>query len=216
MGNLDKKEYHFVKPLVKAIAQALGSNCEVVLHDLYDIEHSIVAIENGHITGREVGDSVTNLGLEVLRNGAEEGDTLNYTNSTKDGKVLRCSSIYIRDEDGIAIGSICINYNISDFMLVSKIINNFVDTNKKVDETFSGDINEVIENLLEKASNHVGKTVPFMNKDDKLAVLEYLDQKGMFTVKRSIERVALYLDVSKFTIYNYLEEIRVKKESTIP
>lgn len=67
MGYLDKKEYQFLFPLIKGIAKALGPNCEVVLHDLYDVEHSLVAIENNHITGRKIGDPSTNLGLEVLR-----------------------------------------------------------------------------------------------------------------------------------------------------
>lgn len=213
MGYLDKKEYQFLFPLIKGIAKALGPNCEVVLHDLYDVEHSLVAIENNHITGRKIGDPSTNLGLEVLRKGAEEGDIFHYMSKTKDGKILRCSSIYIRDENGKAIGAICINYNITDFMMVSNIINDFINTEEKVKETYSNDINDVIENLLEEATQVVGKPVPFMSKEDKLRVLEFLDQKGVFMVKRSIERVASFLDVSKFTIYNYLEEIRVKNDT---
>ena len=39
-------------PMVKFIAAVCGPRCEVALHDLDDINHSIVAIENGHITGR--------------------------------------------------------------------------------------------------------------------------------------------------------------------
>lgn len=214
MGKLiDDRMYKVIVPLTKALAKALGPNCEVVLHDLYDIEHSIVAIENGHITGRKVGDSSTNLGLEALRKGAEDSDILNYMSMTKDGKTLRSSSVYIRNDEGLAIGSICINYNITDFMMVSNIINDFIATDNKVEETFSTDINDVIEQLLEEASNFVGKPVPFMNKNDKLNILKFLDDKGVFLVKRSIDRVATFLDVSKFTIYNYLEEIRVKKES---
>ncbi|MGO5013732.1 helix-turn-helix transcriptional regulator [Niallia sp. Sow4_A1] len=213
---LEDKKYHFLFPLIKAIAKALGSNCEVVLHDLYDVGHSIVAIENGHITGRKVGDSSTNLGLEALRKGAEDSDILNYMSTTKDGKTLRSSSIYIRNEDGLAIGSICINYNITDFLMVSKVLNDFITTEKKVDETFSTDINDVMEQLLKEAADYVGKPVPFMSKEDKLNVIDFLDNKGIFMVKRSIERVALFLDVSKFTIYNYLDEIRLKKGDNKP
>lgn len=215
MGKLDEQKYKFLYPLIKAIAKALGPNCEVVLHDLYDIEHSIVAIENGHITGRKVGDSSTNLGLEALRKGAEDSDIMNYMSTTKDGKVLRSSSIYIRDDNGLAIGAICINYNLTDFIMVSNVINDFINTDKKVKETFSNDVNEVIENLLEEALNVVGKPVPFMTKEDKLRALDFLDQKGVFLVKRSIERVALFLDVSKYTIYNYLEEVRMKNPKSV-
>lgn len=43
--------------LARGIAAQFGPNCEVVVYDLTenDVEHSIVAIENGHVTGRKVG-----------------------------------------------------------------------------------------------------------------------------------------------------------------
>lgn len=42
-------------PFVKGLAETFGSNCEVVLHDFSDLQHSIIAIENGHVTGRSLG-----------------------------------------------------------------------------------------------------------------------------------------------------------------
>lgn len=207
--------YDILKPLAKAIAEAMGPNCEVVLHSLDELEHSIVAIENGHITGRKVGDSSTNLGMQVLKKGLIDNDMLNYTSTTKDGKTLKSSSIYIRNNDGVIIGALCINYNITDFMMATNVINEFIKTEKKVDETYAGDINEIIQKLLEDAVSLVGKPVPFMQKEDKLRVLKFLDEKGVFTVKRSIDRVALFFDVSKYTIYNYLEEIRIMEENNI-
>lgn len=47
----------FLLTLAKGIASQFGPNCEVVVHDLAtnDPERSIVAIENGHVTGRKVG-----------------------------------------------------------------------------------------------------------------------------------------------------------------
>ena len=46
----------FCFQLARGIAQQFGSNCEVVVHDLdsNDVEHSIVAIENGHVSGRRI------------------------------------------------------------------------------------------------------------------------------------------------------------------
>ena len=47
----------FCLQLAKGIARQFGPNCEVVVHDLAsnDPETSIVAIENGHVSGRRVG-----------------------------------------------------------------------------------------------------------------------------------------------------------------
>ncbi len=65
------------------------------LHDLTrDYESTIVDIVNGHVSGRKVGDSGTNLGLEVLRGTKIDGDRFNCISNTRDGKVLRSSSIY--------------------------------------------------------------------------------------------------------------------------
>ncbi|MFD0716679.1 transcriptional regulator [Paenibacillus sp. GCM10027626] len=212
--NIDEA-FEILKPLVKLIGSALGSNCEVVLHDMRKPEKSIIAIENGHITGRKVGDSSTNLGLEVIRKPEEEGDLLNYLSTSKDGKILKSSSLYFYNDEGQAVSSICINYNITDFMMASNVLNEFIRTAKNVHETFTGDINDVIETLLNEAVDNVGKPVPFMNKEDKMKLLKYLDDKGVFTVKRSMDRVAMFLDISKFTIYNYLEEIRLNKNNYI-
>ncbi|RIV26175.1 transcriptional regulator [Alicyclobacillaceae bacterium I2511] len=211
-----EEAHGFLKPLVKALAAALGNNCEVVLHDLYDIEHSIVAIENGHITGRKIGDSSTNLGLEALRKKAQESDIYNYMSRTKDGKTLRSSSIYIRNDEGLAIGSICINYNITDFLMAANVINEFTKTGENVEESYVSDISDIIEQMLDEAVKIVGKPVAYMQKEDKLKAIEFLDEKGFFTVKRAMERVAQFFDVSKFTIYNYLDEIRATKERTSP
>ena len=80
------------KAIMKMIAKQFGDKCEVVLHDWsggYD--KTIVAIENGHVSGREVGDCGSNLGLEVMR-GISGGDNqYNYITKTKLGKTLRSS-----------------------------------------------------------------------------------------------------------------------------
>lgn len=39
------------------LTQTFGSDCEVVLHDLNDPEHSVVYVSNGTVTGARPGDS---------------------------------------------------------------------------------------------------------------------------------------------------------------
>ena len=50
-----------------------------------------------------------------------------------------------------------------------------------------------------------------MQKEDKLAIVESLENKGIFDVKGSVEYVADRLGVTNFTIYNYLKEVRCTK-----
>ena len=106
----------FYLNLAKGIAQQFGPNCEVVVHDLQsgDIETSIVAIENGHVTGRSVGDGPSHVVLEALRGDRTKlRDHLAYLTRTQDGKILKSSTIYIRDEQDNAIGIFAINYDIT-------------------------------------------------------------------------------------------------------
>ena len=52
---MDAKLLELLEQIAKAIAAQFGSNCEVVLHELSgkSAYSSIVAIENGHVTGRK-------------------------------------------------------------------------------------------------------------------------------------------------------------------
>ena len=51
-----------LKQIAHDIACQFGPDCEVVIHDLKtnDPEHSIVYIENGHVTNRGIGDGPSN------------------------------------------------------------------------------------------------------------------------------------------------------------
>ena len=104
-----------LKRLVQMLAAQFVKDSEIVLHDLSkEYEHTIVAIENNGITGRQVGDGGTNLGLEVLRNPPNtNGDIYNYFNRMADGRMLRSSTLYFRDDKGNVIGSLCINTDLS-------------------------------------------------------------------------------------------------------
>lgn len=61
---------------VKTIAEMFGKKCEVLIHDFRNPQHSIMAIENGHVTGRKIGDPITDLALSVWKkNGYENKKT---------------------------------------------------------------------------------------------------------------------------------------------
>lgn len=197
--------------LMKGIAAQFGEKCEVVLHDLTrDYDSTIVAIENSHVTGRKVGDPGSNLGLEVLRGTVENGDRYNYITQTKDGKILRSTSIYFKNSQGRTIGALCINYDISDLLVMEKTIRSLTmyDFGQVVNEAFVSDVSELLDFLLHECQNEIGKPVSHMDKSDKLKAIEFLDQRGAFLVKKAGDRICKFFDISKFTLYNMLEEVR--------
>jgi len=209
MNNI-KDELETLESIIKGIAAQFGEKCEVVLHDLTgDYEKTIVAIENGYITGRKVGDCGSNLGLEVLMRTEKNGDRYNYITQLKEGTILRSSSIYLKDDDGKTIGAICINMDISDLIMAEKAIQSTIlnKTDPEIEEVFVRDVNELLSYLIQQCQKQIGKPVIHMSKEDKMKVVEFLDKKGAFLITKSGDKVCRYLDISKFTLYNYLDEI---------
>jgi len=141
---------------VKAIAEMFGNKCEVLIHDFSHPQHSIVVIENGQVIGRKIGDPITDLALSVWKKNSYENKKIdrivNYKNKTKNGKMLKFSTVFIRNNQKKIIGCICINYDITVHSMFYKLMDEFCTTvdfdkkkSEKDSETFTSDVNEVIE-----------------------------------------------------------------------
>ena len=203
-----------IQTMLRSIHQMLGDRYEVILHDLSHVESSIVGIE-GCITHRKIGGPATNYLIQLLREyGDEAKDSINYKNVMPDGRVLRSSTIFIRDNDGKIIGSLCINQDLSDFMVANRLLERLVEFKSEEHEVpkemFAQDISEVMEAMVGSELALMNKPVAYMQKEDKLALVDDLERKGVFDVKGSVEYVAECLGVTNFTVYNYLKEIRTK------
>ncbi|MDR0525904.1 MAG: helix-turn-helix transcriptional regulator [Spirochaetaceae bacterium] len=208
-------EEKFLESLARGIAYIFGPNCEVVIHDLkgQPYEHSIVAIENGGVTGREVGDCGTNLGLEVIRGTDVNGDKYGYITRTKDGKILRSSSVYIRNALHQVVGAVCINFDTTLLLHAGEAIKAITGDKqnsqpKEIEESFPKNVSELLETLLQQSADYIGKPAPLMTKEDKLKGLTFLDEKGALLIKKSGDRIARFYGISKYTLYAYLDEIR--------
>lgn len=203
--------------IAEGLYQMLGSRYEMLVHDLSQVERSIVAVY-GNITNRRIGGPSTNYLIQILKKyGDQAPDSINYRNVTPDGRVLRSSTMFIRDEEGHIIGSLCINQDLTDFLVLSKLAQEMTGFTKPVveksdaDELFARDIGEVMETMVRAEMEILQKPVAYMQKEDKLTAVEHLENKGIFDVKGAVEYVAESLGVTSFTIYNYLKEIRGAK-----
>lgn len=201
----------FCFQLARGIAQQFGSNCEVVVHDLdsNDVEHSIVAIENGHVSGRRVGDGPSHIVLEALRGDcARLEDRLAYLTRSDDGKILKSSTIYIRDDDGRAIGVFAINYDITLMLAMENMLRQFTATEKesREPEAISRNVSDLLDELIEQSVKLVGKPVALMHKEDKVKAIQFLNETGAFLITKSGDRVCKYFGISKYTLYSYIDE----------
>lgn len=77
-----------------------------------------------------------------------------------------------------------------------------------VEEHFVNDVNELLEHLLQESIRLVGKVPEDMSKEEKMRVLAFLDEKGVFLITKSGTKICNFLGISKFTLYNYLDDLR--------
>ncbi|MCB5938760.1 helix-turn-helix transcriptional regulator [Mediterraneibacter sp. 210702-DFI.3.120] len=204
----------FLKQLAHGLAIQFGSSCEIAIHDLKtkDLERSIVYIENGHVSNRQTGDGPSGIVLETLQSDPSTiHDKLSYLTKTEDGRILKSSTFYIRDDDGSISYIFSLNYDITAFTAASTAIQSLIATKDSLPD-LTGDspqqithnVNELLDLLIEQAVAKVGKPVAMMNKDDKVAVVQYLDHAGAFLITKSGDKVSSYLGISKFTLYSYM------------
>ena len=205
--------FEFAAHVARGLAGQFGRNCEVVIHDLRgdDPDHTIIAIENGHVTGRSIGDGPSHIVLESLREDPETlEDRIAYLTKTADGRVLKSTTLFIRDDVGKVIGLMGINYDISMFIAVDDAVRAFIgqDQPDQEPEPISRNVSDLLNELLEHSVRLVGKPTALMSKDEKIRAIRFLDESGAFLITKSGPKVCQYFGISTYTLYSYLDEIR--------
>jgi predicted transcriptional regulator YheO len=213
---MDTKSLETLKRIAKGIAGVFGNRCEVVIHDFTDITQSVIHIA-GNVTNRQVGAPITStLARMVDEFGDEVPDRVAYKITTEEGKVLRCASIFLRDEAGRLEGCLAINFDVSDFMFFQQAFSDFtflsVTNCSGPDEEslvqFSKKPSASMESIIDTTIAQEGKLPAMMDKKQKKAIVRKLDKAGVFAVKGSVNYLARALGASRYTIYNYLKEVR--------
>ena len=185
-------------PTVNSLAAALGAGTEVVLHDLGALPNSIIAIA-GDLTGRRVGGPMTDLLLGLVRRGTTQ-DLAGYETYAPDGRVIRSSTVFLRDDRGVAVGCLCVNSDAG--------ADRGQEAAGSAVEAFPGDVDTLQRMLVERAVSGVGVPVELMKKSHKSQVVRVLDEAGLFLIRDSVDYLAGVLGVTRYTIYNYLNEVR--------
>ena len=211
-----------LKQLADGLARQFGPDCEVVIHDLQaqDLEHSIAYIKNGHISNRRAGDGPSKVVLETLRKDPQPlSDHLGYLTRTAEGRILKSSTMYIRNPEGTAIDYLLsINYDITGLLTVDRSIKALIDTEpqedvKKQPEQIVHNVNDLLDSLIEQSVALIGKPVALMNKEEKVTAIQFLNDAGAFLITKSGDKVSKYFGISKFTLYSYID-VNSRKSSS--
>lgn len=208
--------FELLAGLVEPLAEALGPGAEVVLHDMERVPNSVVAVA-GSITGRGPGSPSTDVMLSEIRAGRFQ-HLIGYQSRSTDGRLLRSSSLFLRGTDGQPFGCLCINTDISGLAAARDLLASLSSTTDLMflidgptgpgeSETFPANVNDLAQSMLERAIATVGVPPELMRKAHKLSAVRELERQGFFQIREAVEVAAEALHVSRYTIYNYLNEL---------
>lgn len=203
-----KEALPILEPILNGLGKHFGNKFEFVLHDYRNgFKSSIISIVNGEITGRKVGDSGTKIGLELTKpKQTTEDGRFHYSSQTKDGRMLTSSTIYLKDEEGSVIGSLCINFDCSDLIQARSFIDSFIG-DKQEEPVMYGSIDDLLTELLMESVERIGMPPAQMTKEQKLECMRFLQEKGALEIKGGINKIAKFLGTTRSTVYNYINEI---------
>lgn len=221
-----------LKPYIKLtefLGTILGPDYEVVLHDVGNPESSVIAIANGHISGRTIGAPLTDLARRIIMEGDYRinDSRINYTGiAQENGKTLRSSTFYIKNPDGELSGFLCVNFDDSRYRDLSQrllelrhpdefIAKNFI-YDKSIawsdfdssagSENFHESVTSVTEQAIAQVTRESGVPVDRLTKDEKISIIAVLDEKGVFLIKNAVKQVADMLRCSQASVYRYISK----------
>lgn len=197
-------------PIAETIAETHGINCEVALHDLTQPECSVIHVVNGTVTGRRTGQSFDHLVRQVLVDENFRNDHLsNYIFETPDKRVIKSSSVLIRDDDDEVIGMICINCDITEIKKVKTMLDSYLNISEGI-KSGEVEVSDSVMNILDRLIMSIlgDGDAKNLNRRRSVELVKFMDEKGIFLVKGAVEKVAALMGVSKVTIYSYLDEAK--------
>ena len=135
------------KRIVTLIGKSFkGTGIEILLHNLVNPTKSVIAIENGEVTGRKLENGTTNLLLDLKTRKEKNQDKLNYELRIG-SRLFKCTTIPIFRRDFGLVGAVCINVD-------ANFIRNEVMSKKEKLEAFIENIIktdfQLNENILSK------------------------------------------------------------------
>lgn len=210
----DREILNSYKNLVNGLSDYLGPCYELVLHSLEDLDNSVIAITNGHYTGRKIGSPVTDLALKMLTSIEHDNtqDFISYHTTNKDGLPLKSCTIVIRGENKRAIGLLCMNLHlhtsIDSFMKSIISTDSEKGENSTITEEFSEDVDALIRSALQAAQKQVLENSSISSTNRNKEIINLLYQKGIFNLKDSVSKTAKLLGISKNTVYLHLRNLQ--------
>jgi len=206
---VDKDEaYAFLYKLAEGISVMFGTSCETVIHEMNGQHVKNLAIFNGHVTGRKAGSTLSIYGNDtavVTESGQNlENDYINQQVLLA-GKQIKSTTVHMRGKGyHYALG---INFDVTVMSQMRVLLDNLTTIEGNLMDRLTGSAQPAIDELFDSCVEIVNRPVKGMKKAERLSLVRLLRDKGAFQMQRSVPYVAERMGVSKFTVYNYLNEL---------
>lgn len=195
-----------VKQIAEGLAKSFAPFCEVVVHDLLDPAHAVLAIHN-NLSGREVGDPATELGLARIMDPEFDQIIANYPNRFADGRQVKSTSIGIKDSAGRYVAALCMNIDLTVFQGFQGMLSQFVaiGSGPVATETLDPVGAEAIRAKIDQFAARMATTTRALKAEDRRVLVKELKVAGLLEVRRSMNVVAAHLGVSRASVYSYVK-----------
>ncbi len=201
--------------VVRGLSAMLGSDYCIVLYSAAGgQQEQVLAVANGHLAGIVPGgrpiaadrSAIDNVRLHCADYVA------NYFSRTDAGRRLR-SCLMRAAAAGEPAGYLAVHYDLTQAEILKDMVAGMLDGNPAADPP-AGEpkarLDDLIGEGLRRARQYLGKPLAFAGKQEKIQLVERLDHEGFFLLKGSIEALAQEMGNTKYTVYSYLRENRIR------
>ena len=191
-----------LEQIADGLGQTLAPFCEVVLHDLLDPAHTLLAIHN-NLSGRSLGGPATEVGKARINDPGYAQILANYPNTFPDGRPAKSTSIGIKDSQGQYVAALCLNVDLSVFRSLNAMLTQFssVDQAASVRETLEPAGADALRRHIDQFAARLSTTPRALKAAERKALMRELKDAGLDQVRRAMEIVAAHLNVSRATVY---------------
>ena len=196
------------------IATVSGENCEVCLRDYHEDSSTIIHLVNGHLSDRNVGDTITGYRLKKIMK--SDYKSCNYVSNyiiinEYNQRVFRSSTFYIKVDEEL-IGLLCVNFDLTNLlrlkdMFVKEVLFGFDGNQAYEKEFFDEPLEKIIDNMIKNVFLNWDRNIPANKIHKEGNPIRTLYNLKVFNYKGAITTVADLFDISPQTIYRYIKEI---------
>ncbi|WP_226478192.1 PAS domain-containing protein [Pseudomonas sp. MWU16-30323] len=192
-----------LEQIAEGLSKTFSPFCEVVLHDLRDPQHAIMAIHN-NLSGRQPGDPATELGLARIADPEYPQVIANYQNQFADGRQVKSTSIGIKDSTGKYVAALCMNVDLSLFRGLQGMLEQFGSVSgDRPTESLDPSGADAIRARIDQFAARLATTPRALKAADRRLLMQELKEAGVMDIRRAMETVASHLGVSRAAVYTY-------------